>query len=262
MPRIHAIELEDQTWMPSVIREAGMAYLRFAAERLGSAEHIRPIVEAALERSGEREIIDLCSGGGGPMLSIAESLLQNDSAVHVTMTDLYPDQGGMQLASDRAIPGLRYDGETVDALNISSDRAGLRTLFNAFHHLRPEIAQGVLASAVKGRRPIAVVEVLQRKPLAVLGMLFMPIISLLVVPFLRPFRLAWIPFTYLVPVIPFFIMWDGIVSCLRIYDEQELLALASAADPDNTFDWEVQIVPMDPAPVPGIALVGIPRAAA
>ena len=119
----------------------------------------------------------------------------------------------------------------------------------------------MLASAVKGRRPIAVVEVLQRKPLAVLGILFAPIVSLFVVPFLRPFRLAWIPLTYLLPVIPFLILWDGIVSCLRIYDEQELLALASAADPDDTFDWEVQIVPMDPAPVPGIALVGIPRAA-
>ena len=261
MPRIHAFELEDQTWMPSVIREAGMAYLRFVAEKLGVAEHIRPIVDAALERSGEREIVDLCSGGGGPMLSIAESLQHNGSGVHVTMTDLYPDPGGMQLANDRGGPGLRYDGEPLDASNIPSDRTGLRTLFNAFHHLRPELAQGVLASAVKGRRPIAVVEVLQRKPLAVLGILFTPIVSLFVVPFLRPFRLAWIPLTYLLPVIPFFILWDGIVSCLRIYDEQELLALASAADPDDTFDWEVQIIPMDPAPVPGIALVGIPRAA-
>ena len=59
--------------------------------------------------------------------------------------------------------------------------------------------------------------------------------------------------------IPLFILWDGIVSCFRIYNEEELLSMAKAADPDGRYDWEVRAVPIPLQPFPGIALVGIPR---
>lgn len=236
-----------------------MAYLRFAGGKLGLAERIRPLIEAALERSGEKEILDLCSGGGGPVIAIAEALAAAGRGVPVTMTDRFPDPGAIALAQASQVPGLRYEPKPVDATAVTGDRKGLRTLFNAFHHLRPHQARSVLASAVAGRRPIAVVEILQRKPIAVLGMLGSPLMALLIVPFLRPFRLAWIPLTYLLPVIPLFIMWDGIVSCFRIYNEEELLSMAKEADPDDSYDWEVQELPIPPQPIPGIALVGIPR---
>ena len=58
---------------------------------------------------------------------------------------------------------------------------------------------------------------------------------------------------------PLFIMWDGIVSCFRIYNKEELLSMAKAADPADSYDWEVQEIPIPPQPIPGIALVGIPR---
>ena len=75
-------------------------------------------------------------------------------------------------------------------------------------------------------------------PLALLGMLFVPLGTLLIVPFLRPFRWSWIPLTYLVPVIPFFIFWDGSVSCLRCYSQSELRSMTgdlSSAD----YEWEI-----------------------
>lgn len=261
MRRIHAFELEDQPCMPEVLREAGMAYLRFAAEKFGVAEKMRPLIESALERSGEKEILDLCSGGAGPVLAMAAALAESGRGIPVTLCDRYPDPGAIELADASGIPGLRYESQPMDALEVPSERAGLRTLFNAFHHLRPAQAQAVLASAVRGQRPIAVLEALQRKPLVLVGMLFSPLMALLIVPFLRPFRLAWIPLTYLVPAIPLFIMWDGIVSCFRVYNERELLGMAREADPDGTFDWEVHSIPLDPQPVPGIALIGVPRKA-
>jgi hypothetical protein len=193
------------------------------------------------------------------VIALAEELAADGRAVPVTLTDRFPDPGGMPLAKASEAPEFRYDPEPVDATTVAGDRKGLRTLFNAFHHLRPELAGGVLASAVADRRPTAVVEILQRKPIAVLGMLGSPLMALLVVPFMRPFRIAWIPLTYLIPAIPLFIMWDGIVSCFRIYDEQQLLSMAREADPGGSFHWQVQEIPFPPQPIPGIALVGIPR---
>lgn len=259
MIRIHALELEDQPWMPRVLREAGMAYLRLAAERLGAAEAIRPVIETALARSGEEEILDLCSGGGGPVLAVAEALRDGGHTVRVTLSDRYPDPGAAELVEASGIEGLRYEPTSIDALDVPAERRGMRTLFNAFHHLRPEQARAVLASAVEGGRPIAVVEILQRRPLAVIGMLFSPIVALLAVPFLRPFRWSWIPMTYLVPVIPLFIMWDGIVSAFRVYTPDELREMTREVDPDGRFDWTIEEIPLPPQPIPGLALFGMPK---
>lgn len=260
MRRIHALELEDQNWMPRVLREGGMAYLRFAAEVAGMAEAIRPVIEDALDRSGEDEIFDLCSGGGGPVLGVARALNEAGREMRVTLSDRFPDPGAVQLVADSAVVGLRYELESIDALDVPPDRPGLRTLFNAFHHLRPEQARAVLASAVEGKRPIAVVEMLQRKPLLAISMLlFAPLVVTLVVPFLRPFRWSWLPLSYLVPAVQLLVVWDGVVSVFRIYTRDELLEMAREVDPEETFEWTVEEFPIPPQPIPGLALVGVPR---
>jgi hypothetical protein len=261
MGRMHLLELEDQTWFPDVFRQAGMAYLRFAAETTGQAEHILPVIETALERSGESAILDLCSGGAGPVLSIAEEFEKKGTAVEVTLTDRFPDEGTRELIESRGLRGVRYEPEPVDAFEVDGSRAGLRTLFNGFHHFRRADAVRVLSVAVESRRSIAVVEVVRRNPLIMFGMLFAPFMVLAVVPFLRPFKFAWIPFTYLIPVIPLFVLWDGMVSCLRVYSPDELRELTAEADPGGEFDWQIEPIPMAPQPVPGLALIGVPRKA-
>jgi hypothetical protein len=40
-------------------------------------------------------------------------------------------------------------------------------------------------------------------------------------------------FTYLIPVIPFCTIWDGIVSIIRLYKPAELLVIASSVDNDS-----------------------------
>ncbi|MGH0034549.1 MAG: hypothetical protein ACQGVK_05940 [Myxococcota bacterium] len=259
MRRIHAFELEDQSWFPAVLRDAGTAYLRFVGDRTGQADNVRPVIESALERSGESRILDLCSGGGGPVLGVARALREAGRPVEVTLTDFFPNAPARQLVERGGDPASVYEAESVDATRVPAERPGLRTFFNSFHHFRPGTARRILADAVSSGRPIAVVEVLSRSPLALLGILFAPIVVFLAVPFLRPFRPAWLVFTYLLPVIPLFVLWDGLVSVLRIYDEAELRSLAEGADPEGRFDWRVESIPMPPAPVPGIALVGVPR---
>ncbi len=257
MRRFHGVELSDLTWFPSVLREAGNAYMRVAGELTGQPAKILPVVASALERSGENEILDLCSGGGGPVLWMARELSRRRRPVPVTLTDRYPSEGARELVAVRA-PQVRYESDPVDAGAVPAERAGLRTIMNAFHHFRPELGQRVLASAVEARRPIVVFEVARRSPITLLAILPTPFMVLLLVPFFRPFRVAWLPLTYLVPVIPLFILWDVLVSTLRTYTTDELLALARAADPKDSFDWQAEERRVT-GPLRGIALVGIPR---
>jgi hypothetical protein len=56
---------------------------------------------------------------------------------------------------------------------------------------------------------------------------------------IRPVRLWRLVLTYLVPVIPLLIWWDGMVSSLRTYTPNELREMTVGLDTDG-YSWEVQ----------------------
>ena len=74
MRHLHLFELEDQRWLPAVVRDAGTAYLEAAARLAGHAKVIAPILAEVLRRNGETRIVDLCSGGAGPIPTVIAEL--------------------------------------------------------------------------------------------------------------------------------------------------------------------------------------------
>jgi alpha-beta hydrolase superfamily lysophospholipase len=86
-----------------------------------------------------------------------------------------------------------------------------------------------LRDAVATRRGIAVFEASERHPVMALAMPLMPLATWAITPFLRPLRLGRLVFTYLLPLVPALVFWDGVVSCLRTRNPAELRALAADA---------------------------------
>lgn len=259
MARIHLFELEDQPWFPEVIRDAGTAYLRFIAARAGQSAALAPKIGELLERSGETRIVDLCSGGSGPIPEVIDVLAAEGRLVSATLTDLYPNVDAFARVEQESGGRIRAVRTPVDATKIGTTLPGLRTLTNALHHFRPEAARRILQDAVDARQPIAVFEMVGRSPIQLLGiaLVFLPV--MLTLPFFRPFRWSWVPLTYLVPIIPLFVTWDGLVSCLRVYSESELRDLIAGVDGHEAFDWEIGEVPVPGMPVGIASLVGCPR---
>jgi hypothetical protein len=258
MPRIHLFELEDQPWFPAVLRDAATAYLEFIAAKSGHAARIAPTIAKALDRAGAKRIVDLGSGGAGPVSGIVAVLASQGRDVRALLTDLYPNLAALARASARSDGRITYRADPVDATRVPADADGLRTMFNAFHHLRPDAARKVLGDAVAARQPIAIVEMLSRHPLQLLGMPLVPLLVALAVPFLRPLRLAWLPLTYLVPVLPLFAAWDGLVSCLRVYSPAELEELTRSLEGGSTYDWEIGRVAMGLPGAQATYLIGTP----
>ena len=44
-------------------------------------------------------------------------------------------------------------------------------------------------------------------------------------------------FTYVLPLIPLLLLWDGIVSCFRVYAGPEWETILAKADPEGRFEW-------------------------
>ncbi|MFT6146413.1 MAG: hypothetical protein ACJAZO_002439 [Myxococcota bacterium] len=119
--------------------------------------------------------------------------------------------------------------EAVDAAAVPSSLTGLRTVINALHHFSDDDARAVLADASRAGQPIVVVELLNRRWRDLAMTCIIPLGVLAVMPFVRPSVGALLA-TYLVPLVPLMVGFDGIVSCLRARSQSELLELTTGLD--------------------------------
>lgn len=243
MRRRQLVELEDLAWCPSAVRDGGTDWLGFVANAMGVFTAVAPKVRAAMAATGTDRIIDLCSGGGGPWLSLAPELAKSGPAA-VVLSDLYPNRAALAALVGRSGGRLTVHPEPVDATDVPLELDGVRTIFNAFHHFPPNRARAILADAVGKRRAIVIVEPASHRGIALASMpLQLPAI-LLLTPFVRPVRLSRFLLTYLLPLIPVLVLWDGTVSMLRLYLEDELRELVESVPGHETFDWDIGRVPV------------------
>lgn len=257
MRRLHLFELEDQPWFPSILRDAGTAYLRFAAQQSGQAARLAPKLAEALRVTGAKRIVDLCSGGAGPLPAVIEVLERQGIEVRAVLTDRYPSEAARRELSRGAYARVSYSSKPVDAMQVPASLDGFRTFFNAFHHFRPADASRILADAVRARQPIGIFELVSREPFTLVALLLSPLFLALTLPFLRPFHWSWLLFTYLVPVIPLFVLWDGLVSWLRVYSPAELREMVSQLGASD-YAWQIGRIRLGPAPAHASYLIGHP----
>jgi hypothetical protein len=186
------------------------------------------------------------------------SVLARGRDVRVTLTDLYPNTEAFAHAARTGAGRVVGRPAPLDATAVPPDLDGFRTVFSASYHLPPPSARKVLADAVAANKPIAVFEVVSREWPMLLGLLLAPLNVTLTVPFWRPFRWPWLFWTWVVPVMQPFVLWDGLVSWLRIYSEAELRALVADIPVPEGWVWDIGRVQHGKAPIHGTYLVGYP----
>jgi hypothetical protein len=260
VPRLHLIEIHEQQWCPAIVRDALRGVLQQAMSRMPGFEFILEDLLSAMDATGTTEVLDLCAGSGGPWVRLYPLLASDPRIERVRQTDLYPDLPAME-AVQRDTNGLTIPhAEPVDAIHVPPELPGLRTLFSAFHHFEPARARRILASAVADGRGIGIFEVAERSAWVTFFCILTAIpLTLALVPFIRPFRWPYVLFTYVLPIIPLLFAFDGVVSCLRAYTPEELLAMGREVGPD--YEWKAGRRRLGAAPLAAIYLVGIPRRA-
>jgi hypothetical protein len=231
MPRLHLFEFNDQPWLPEVLRSAETEYLATVIDLTRPFSALVPKLAELVDRHGDR-IVDLASGGAGPWRKLRDELAaaRAGDKPEVTLTDYFPNVRAF------AQTGLHYETDSVDARDVPARLSGIRTMFDAIHHFRPPEARAILADAHRAGAPICVAEVTNRRlPIVLISIIFIPLLVVFVTPFVKPVSGWRLLFTYLVPILPLLIVWDGIISCLRTYKPAELLELTSGLD---GYRWE------------------------
>ena len=205
------------------MRHGATDYLEAIISRTDVYRPIRAEIFRAIADCGSMRVIDLCSGGGGPWLSPAWGVALGERTV--VLTDKFPSQVLCARLEGDSVSCL---DEPVDAANVPEALCGFRTMFSSFHHFPDRIAREVLRDAVRRGEGFAMAEVTSRTPRALATIVAISAFVWLLTPFMRPFRWSRILLTYLLPVIPLVVLWDGIVSCFRTRTPDELLELCSS----------------------------------
>jgi len=248
MGRIHLFEFEDQKWFPIFLRNYGTDFLQFLSNKTKMYKPIISIIKKGLKKSGTNQIIDLGSGGGGGLIWLNSELKKEIPELKIILTDFYPNIPAFKFTKRKA-DNFEYIEKPIDARNVPSELKGLRTQFLSLHHFKPKDAKQILQNAIDSNSSIAIFEAQERSLLSIIAMLFSPLSVLLTAPFIRPFKIGRIIFTYLIPIVPLFVLWDGIVSSLRTYSVKEMHELVKNLNGTETYDWQINKVKSGPGVV-------------
>jgi hypothetical protein len=236
--RFHLFEFEDLSWFPDVIRTGGTDYLRYLLMATGVYKPCILLLDELLKQTRETKILDLCSGGGGYIEQVYHELKKiAKDGISFTLTDKFPNIESYQLLQDKTNGEIKFDTRSVDAANVPADLKGIRTMFSAIHHFRPEQVRSILQNAVDNDVSIAIFDGGDKNLFAILGILIVhPIVFLLFTPFFKPFKFSRLLFTYIIPLIPLYTIWDGCVSIVRLYKPKDLLRIANDISCE-TYKW-------------------------
>jgi hypothetical protein len=196
------------------------------------------VLKDLIDVTGITEITDMCSGGGGGMNTLREKLSElTEKEISITLSDKFPNTEAFEELKRSTGGKVSYINRPVDVLNPNNKLKGIRTIFSAFHHFKPVDAEKIIKNAVNEGAPIAIFEGAEKNLKNFIGiLLFTPVFFFIITPFIKPFRFSRLLFTYIIPLIPFTTVWDGIVSILRMYSKTELLEMAKRSG--NNYKWK------------------------
>jgi hypothetical protein len=239
LPRLHLFELNDQPWLPAAARDTIVESL---SRTLAWGRMLDGLVGpflGFLDTAGATEVLDLGAGAGGPARILVEAMKRaGRTPPRFLLTDLHPRPEVWEALRAAHPDALEPIVEPVDATRIppalGAGRA--RCVINVLHHFTPPLARAVFEDAVRAGAGIFVAEGFARNPLQFLNFAVAGLPALLLNPILSPKdRLLKAALTWLTPAALAMALWDGIVSTLRVYSEDELRAMVAPFGAG--YDW-------------------------
>ncbi len=256
-PRL--FEIEDQRWLPRILRDQITDALRYLIVEMKIYDPIIPEFLWVMQKSQTKKVVDLCSGGTGPWEYLINAISNpEESVAGITLTDLYPNEKALKALSE-SHSLFNYKLDSVDALNIDEQLIGVRTLFSSFHHFEPAKATLIIQDAVDKQMPICVFEFTQRR---VIDFFIAPIFMVRLFAkllFTRPLTISRLLFSYLIPIVPLIYLWDSTVSHWRSYSQEDLRAILNNVHNSESFEWEIGESSSARTPLKNIYLIGYPK---
>ena len=258
MRQYHLCEIADQHWVPSTLRNLMTEILGFIVLKYQIYVPVIPLIKEVLAHIKTDQVIDLCSGSSGPWSQILAQLQQQQESVSVMMTDKYPNVQAFEKIKERSGGKIHYISEAVDATSVPANLKGMRTIFSAFHHFKPDAARQILQSAVSSRSAIGIFEFTEKRldkiPLALLLPIFVFFFTL----FIKPRTFKMLLWSNIIPIIPLIFSYDAIISSTQTYSPKDLEELVQGINSED-YEWKIGQIPSKVRSIRITYLLGFPK---
>jgi hypothetical protein len=214
---LNLFEFNDLPWIPGVFRETLLDLMEFCNR--GFRSFNQWAAGQALDyarRQRCRTIVEL-GAGSGPMTQLLAGRAEKEN-ICLVPCDLFPDLPGYRAMQQQHPGTVRPVFEPVDFSQPHDfGPSAAAVLVGTFHHIPQGLRSETLRALTQSARHVMVFEPLRNTLLSIL-LVFTAIFPALLLPFYRfgsAGTLRRILWCWLIPVIPFMFLWDGVVSCLR-----------------------------------------------
>jgi len=209
MDRKQVKQLINLEWFPSHLKTLIAEFLSWFVLKVDATKPFVPIIENELTYTKSEKIINIDFNLGAGIDTVAPFL--NDK---IEIVSIPPNK-------------------------LNTEKNGLYLFVNCFHQLSAEEAKSNLKKIAESGNPIVVVEGNNDSLWQIIGMtIFVPLTVLLTAPFVKPFRVSRIIFTYLIPILPFAIVVDGCLALMKLYNPDDLKELTSNFNIPN-YEWKM-----------------------
>lgn len=191
---------------PRFIKTLVAEFLSWFVVKANASKPFLPVINDVLTRTKTNSIINIELGVGGGIETITPFLNKG------------------------------VDVKTLPIDEFNTKQSGLYLFVNSFHQLPPDKAKAILEQIADSGNPIVAVEGNNDSLWQIVGMtVFVPLTVILSAPFVKPFRLDRLLFTYIIPILPLIILFDGCAALMKLYNPADLKELTS---PIKNYRWE------------------------
>ncbi|MFZ1751411.1 MAG: hypothetical protein WAU01_14525 [Saprospiraceae bacterium] len=208
MKRKQVFQFSNQKWYPSFLKRDMYEFMTWFVGKVNAAKPFLPFLEDIFDKTKKRTIINVDSKIGAGI--------------------------------DTLLPLLSGDTEVInmDVEKFSTEQKGTYTFVNSFHQLDEDRAKHFFSQIAESGNSVAVLEGNNDSLWQVVGMtIFVPLTVIISSPFVQPFRITRLIFTYLIPILPIVTMLDGFLALFKLYNPNDLNELVSNI-PVKSYVWK------------------------
>lgn len=200
-------ELEDYDWFPAQLRRWQMEYIGNVVTWFQLYKPLKPVLLHMISENKIDVLQDICSGSGIPAINMHDLL---GGSFKTILSDKYPDR------SFKVSGNVCYLEKKEDVLLLKPSPGICYTMYNGFHHFSSVDQINLVKKMVSYKNLFLFAEIVQPGFFTLIKVIFTTtLMQLFTAPFIKPFSMKRMFFTYILPVNLFTILIDGIISVLR-----------------------------------------------
>ncbi|MBP6235349.1 MAG: hypothetical protein KA270_01800 [Saprospiraceae bacterium] len=198
MKRKQVFQFSNQKWYPSFLKRDMYEFMSWFVGKVNAAKPFLPVLEEVIGHTQTKTIINIDSKIGAGIETLLPLLPEGSEIINIELE------------------------------KFSTHNKGIYTFINSFHQLDEKKAAYYLTQIANSGNSVAVLEGNNDSLWQVVGMtIFVPLTVILSAPFVQPFRITRLIFTYLIPILPVVTMLDGFLALFKLYNPNDLNELVS-----------------------------------